>query len=128
MDRFDSYRGCHIMQNSTYRPNKFTQCYGVFCDDATKAILGYVENSFSMGWSRQAVRSWDRRNAQLTVQKLRKDYRGDGFKFFVVNLNSPKSLYLVDYSQYYSPTSRSWDRRNLPFTKRKVAVIEQKDK
>ena len=76
--------------------------YGLFLEKKDGKLNGYVELSFSMGWSPNRVRVW---NKLAHVKEYLKHYINDddGFpkdedvKYFIARLNSKKSGIKIDW-------------------------------
>lgn len=97
---------------------KFVALYGIFKQDkATGEILGYVEHSFSMGWSKDRVRLWSLEDAQYFLKRDFKDEKDS--KIFIVRLTNrgENANILADFEQRkrdsLAGTMKKFEFRNI---------------
>ena len=121
------------MNNKYYRifadpdshPRKFIPIYGLFYQDSNGDIFGYVENSFSMSWSKEFVRGWDLKAAlyyynKYTKKKSKNTKIPGDVKYFIYRLTRrPKVATIVPlFAQRIANIKDrqiSYYFRNIPF-------------
>ena len=92
--------------------------YGIFRAFESGALLGYVENSFSMGWSTTNVLGVSLDGCKYFLKSIKKD-KIDG-KIFISRLTRENSRIKVDIESREKTirdgSIKKYELRNFPFT------------
>ena len=72
----------------------FKKAYGIFSENTdTGTILGYIENSFSMGWSATHVRAWWKNSdAEYHLNKMLKRNPDRNIRYFIVRISGESEI------------------------------------
>lgn len=85
------------------------RCYAIFATDHKGELLGYIENSFSMGWAANRVRIW---RASRDRIKYRFDSKPASLMSTVATLqrNNPTwDVFCVRIGSKNSPVNINWE-------------------
>jgi len=115
----------NLTSNKGEKRLPYMALYGLFRQDPDGTIQGYIENSFSMGWSTERVRLWGKSNAQHYlnehVRKCKKYGNPDNTRFFIYRLTrrSPNARIIADLKgrmEEIQRCNRNFIFRNCKFT------------
>lgn len=93
--------------------------YGLFLEKKDGKLNGYIENSFSMGWSPNRVRVWNKHAyvkeyLDLHIKNTEGYPRDKTVKYFIARLNSKQSGIKITWDPL---SEHKYERRNATFKK-----------
>ena len=108
-----------------WKSSKYVPLYGVFSRSGGPygPIIGYIENSFSMGWSNTSVRLWDLWNAEHYLKELKKKYPEADIFIYRLTRKSPNAMITAQLSERTKKLMSGHDKRsfrNCPFVVNKI--------